>query len=77
MEAGLLLGIVVIAVAVAMYYGVGQNIEVAANMVTRELKSAERSQKVRIVKDNVKEILSDTDYKKATAYIAKIDDLDI
>ena len=77
MEAFALLGTIVFIVAVLAYYGLGQNLEVGSRMVTRELLDAERAQKVRIVKGNVGETISATDYKKAVDHITKIDELNI
>ena len=70
--------IIVVVIAVAMYYGLGQNLEVSSRMLTRELIDAERSQKVRVVKGHTKETaVSDADWKSAVANINKIDTLDI
>jgi len=69
--------IVLIIVAVGMYYGLGQNLEVSSRMLTRELIDAERSQKVRVVKGHNKLDLSDEQWKTSVETINKIDELDI
>lgn len=69
--------IVVVVLLVAMYYGLGINLEVSSRMLTRELEDAERSQKVRIVKGHNKAELKDAEWKKAVEHINKIDELDI
>lgn len=75
------LAMIVIAALIAIYYGMGRNLEVGSRMVTRELEDAERLQKERIVRKyssrNTKDDMSDANYKKAVAHITKIDDLDI
>ena len=74
-----LAAIILIAVIVGIYYGMGRNVEVASGMLTRELEEAERMQKERVVKrykDN-KNKISDADFKKAAAEITRINELDI
>ena len=75
----ILLAIVVVAVLVLIYYGMGRNIEVGARMVTRELEDAERMQKERIVRKNAekKDGISDEKFTAAVDHMAKIDALDI
>ena len=80
-EAGLmgLLPMILIAI-IAIYYGMGRNIEIASGMLTRELADAERLQKERIVRkysSKGKDTISDTDFTKAVKEISRIDDLDI
>ncbi len=76
-----LTGLMVIAiVAVALYYGLGKNLEIGSRMVSRELEDAERLQKERIVRKYAsrgKDDMSEANFKKATSHIQKIDDLDI
>ncbi len=69
--------IVIILVLIALYYGLGQNLEVSSRMLTRELEDAERIQKVRIVKGHNKSDLKEEEWKKAVENINKIDELDI
>ena len=79
MELGLIsiVGMVVLAV-IAIYYGMGKNVEVASRMLTRELTDAERLQKERIVrKYATKDSIKDADFAKAVKAIDKIDELDI
>ena len=80
-EAGLI-GLIpmVLLLLVAIYYGMGRNLEVASGMLTRELEDAERLQKERIVRkysSKGKDTISDTDFTKAVKEISRIDDLDI
>ena len=79
MEVSIGLLIVVVAIiGVAMYYGVGQNVEVASRMLTRELVDAERIQKERIVrKYSVKDTIKKADFDTAVKHITAIDELDI
>lgn len=77
-----LIGIVpmIILSIIAIYYGLGRNLEVASNMLTRELQDAERLQKERIVRkysSKGKDNISDADFTKAVKEITRIDDLDI
>lgn len=77
-----LIGLVpmVLMLLVAIYYGMGRNLEVASGMLTRELEDAERIQKERIVKKysgKTKDSISDADFTKAVKEISRIDDLDI
>lgn len=80
-EAGLIGVIPMILLAIiAIYYGMGRNIEIASGMLTRELADAERLQKERIVRkysSKGKDTISDTDFNKAVKEISRIDDLDI
>ena len=69
--------IVIIMVLIALYYGLGQNLEVSSRMLTRELEDAECIQKVRIVKGHNKSDLKEEEWKKAVENINKIDELDI
>ena len=80
-EAGLI-GIVpmILLAIIAIYYGMGRNIEIASGMLTRELADAERLQKERIIRKHSskgKATISDTDFTKAVKEISRIDDLDI
>ena len=71
---------IVLAIAVALYYGLGKNLEIGSRMVSRELEDAERLQKERIVRKYAsrgKEDMSEANFKKAATHIKKIDDLDI
>jgi hypothetical protein len=80
-EAGLIgIAPMILLAIVAIYYGMGRNIEIASGMLTRELVDAERLQKERIVRkysSKGKDIISDTDFTKAVKEISRIDDLDI
>lgn len=69
--------IVIIAVLVAMYYGLGENLEIGSRMATNELKDAERSQKIRIVKSHQKLDVTEDQYKTAVENITKIDELEL
>jgi len=71
--------IVIIVVAVAMYYGLGENLEVSSGMLTRELREAERDQKARIIKKRAGKAdkVSDEEFKAAAAEIKRIDALEI
>ena len=72
--------LVIVGIIVAVYYGMGRNLEVGTRMITRELEDAERMQVERIVKkyaSKSKDQISDADFKKAVSAIARIDDLDI
>jgi len=73
-----LISIAVIAI-IAIYYGMGRNVEVASGMLTRELEDAQRMQKERIVTkyaNRDKTELSDTTIKKASVTMKTLDDLD-
>lgn len=75
-----LIVLVVAAVVVLIYYGMGKNVEVGSRMITRELVDAERMQKERIVNkyaNRSKEDISDANFKKAVSTIERIDSLDI
>jgi len=72
-----LVGLIIVIAIIAAYYGVFENVEVASNMATTELKDAQRKQKIRIVKGNQTMGITDKQYKDATANIAKIDALEI
>jgi hypothetical protein len=71
------IALIIILTIVALYYGIGQNLEVASRMLTRELIDTERTQKVRIIKGHGKLDVSDAEWKKSVERINKIDDLDI
>ena len=78
MEGLALFMVIGLVVAVAIYYGIGENLEVSSRMLTRELKDAERLQKSRIVNAHAnKAQISDSDFEKATKSISRIDSLDI
>ncbi len=78
MEGMALFMIIGLVIAIGMYYGLGENLEVSSRMLTRELKDAERVQKTRIVTNHAnKAQISDTDFEKATKSINRIDSLDI
>ena len=70
----------ILIVIIAIYYGLGKNLEVASGMLTRELKDAERLQKERIIKKyntKGKDEITDAAFAKAVKEINRIDDLDI
>lgn len=74
------IALIIVATLVALYYGLGKNLEVGSRMVTRELEDAERLQKERIVRkysSRTDKDMNAASFKKATDHIAKIDDLDI
>lgn len=71
---------ILLMVIVAIYYGMGKNVEVGSRMLTRELIDAERLQKERILRkysSRGKDEFTDASFKKAKDTIQKLDELDI
>ena len=72
-----MLGLAVLLVAVAAYYGLFDILEVGARMGTREIKDLERDQKSKMMHKAASRKIDDKDYKAAIANNTMIDGYDL
>ena len=69
--------IVIVLLGVAIYYGLFDSVQVAADMATDEIKDKRRDQKERLIKSNAKRDINADLVAKAKENMALIDTIDI
>ena len=72
-----MLGLALLLVVVAAYYGLFDILEVGARMGTREIKDLERDQKSKMMHKAAARKIDDKDYKAAIANNTMIDGYDL
>ena len=72
-----ILGLVIILVAVAMWYGLFDSVERGARMADRRIAQYERDQKISLIKENANAEIDSEVVSKAKANMALIDSIDL